>query len=568
MKRLLWTVVLSVWCVPVTADDPSEDPHAQVQGSMLLAKAAQQAMNEGQFEAAAQKYREAMEVQSRVLAVQLDQLAQLLSEQSKHAQAEPLLNALLALKVDEFGAESPAAREVQSRLLTGTMFQLIAKPGPLSPDDVLSALQMVKGRLELRQHMDITEPMELESAGWTLTQACSALALALSWNPEVARSEVGREAVEIASAVVEIPPHNNIAIVTLAWLQYHHGTLTEAEKTLERLTDSAWSDVAGEYYLRALLADAAGQRERAEDLFVVAREQFIKYTLLPNQGPFIVFPKRLQTIAAQHLQLDEQLPVETWNPDQFIDVYSRLCGQLPHLAHLHFRHGSQFARKGQWEQAAAAYRVACELAPNDGGCWRALIAITRQAGNVEECDRLCREAYEHFREPETVSSWSMHAQTLMADFCTHYPVQDFDYEDLYEWMCGNAEQNAESAWHQRVKSFAAYRSGRLQETLDAEDEVARLDKNPHPFDQYIRSMAHYRLGNTEQAAALYDVAVTIAQGMVPQTPAISAFEDMPVVWCETHALAREAAELMNLPYAPTVVPPTPSATQATLEPGK
>jgi hypothetical protein len=97
-----------------------------------------------------------------------------------------------------------------------------------------------------------------------------------------------------------------------------------------------------------------------------------------------------------------------------------------------------------------------------------------------------------------------------------------------------------------VKAMVAYRCGRLRECIEMMPGAGGINPTFSVFPPLFSAMAHWELGNAEQARELLNQARDEIEDRIPTPdgPELP-WQDRAVVWCMTQSVLREAEELIE-----------------------
>jgi serine/threonine protein kinase/tetratricopeptide (TPR) repeat protein len=220
------------------------------------------------------------------------------------------------------------------------------------------------------------------------------------------------------------------------------------------------------------------------------------------------------------------------------------------------RRADYFARRGRWLEAAADFRRAIELDPEDHLLWHSLAPLLVRTGDLEAYQEHCRKSLERFGKTTNRSI----ADRIAKD-CMIAPSSGADAGIVSKMvdvaLSGYAPPGA-LPWFQFCKGLAKYRQERFAEAVEWGQSTLFDARSPELcLAAYsLLAMANQRLGHINETEAALTKASEIADTKLPklETGDIGpAWGD----WLIGHSLLSEASELIQPVRSPTPEVQTP-----------
>jgi tetratricopeptide (TPR) repeat protein len=207
--------------------------------------------------------------------------------------------------------------------------------------------------------------------------------------------------------------------------------------------------------------------------------------------------------------------------------------------------GLFYARLGQWKEAASNYARAVEMGPEKPAYWFEYACVLLLAGDREGYRKACAGALRRFGQTKDSG-----AAYLVARMCLLAPDPDTDL-NVPDRLAAQAVAAA-PRWHGytlHTLGLSSYRFGnyelairRLRRSL--EDDP---DWNAHVVDWLVLAMAHYCLGQEDEARQWLAKAVLAIDKAAENRPKeiVGEFPPHPHDWLSCLLLRREAETLLK-----------------------
>jgi tetratricopeptide (TPR) repeat protein/serine/threonine protein kinase len=162
-----------------------------------------------------------------------------------------------------------------------------------------------------------------------------------------------------------------------------------------------------------------------------------------------------------------------------------------------------FRLKGQWQEAAEAYRLVLDQAPDYPEAWLEYASILLLANDEDRYHEACRRVLKHFGQTKDDGRKYLAARTL-----TLAPNKVADLAEvvkLAECLGGNPK----AGWHRHGLAVAYYRDGRFADAVAQCQKSMSVDPKwgGHVVNWLLLAMAHQRLGHAKEAREWMDKAV-------------------------------------------------------------
>jgi superkiller protein 3 len=315
------------------------------------------------------------------------------------------------------------------------------------------------------------------------------------------------EAIACYRKAIELDPKYVHAHINLGHALKDQGKLEEAVVTHRKAVEVDPKDPATHNNLGVALSDK-GQQDEAITAYHKAIE---------------LDPKA----AAPHNNLGSAL-ARQGKVDKAITAYRKAIELNPKYAKAHGNLGSALKKQGKLDEAIAAYHKAIELDPTDAATHNNLGSALGDKGQQDEAIAAYHKAIE--LDPKNTEAYNNLAWLLAT--C---PDPKFRDPKRAVELAKNAVQQAPTRgdfWN--TLGIARYRAGEWKDGMDAlktSDEL--LKGEAFAFNAFFLAMAHWQLGEKEEARKTFDQA---AQWMEKNKP-----EDV-----ELKRFREEAAELLGV----------------------
>jgi serine/threonine-protein kinase len=239
---------------------------------------------------------------------------------------------------------------------------------------------------------------------------------------------------------------------------------------------------------------------------------------------------------------------ETKQLDEAIREYRKATELQPEFAQAHFSLGNAHAILGQWDQAAAAIARALKLEPSQPWLWHQSATLCLHAEDLEGYRFACREMLARFGKTEVprVARWTAKTCSLAADAVS-------DYESVLKLADRGVDKkdSLPYRWFLLTEALAEYRAGRYASAIEWSRRYG--PKSAGPKTGYhndacafaILAMAHYRLGEAQEAREALGQAQTILANKMPQPAKGEHFGLDWADWLHGQILCREAEALLG-----------------------
>jgi len=237
-------------------------------------------------------------------------------------------------------------------------------------------------------------------------------------------------------------------------------------------------------------------------------------------------------------------------------VQAKLVGEFPGmpgyrhlLASIHERLGNLFRGAGQNEKAEQSYREALrnfdKLAAEfpDNQSYRVpyskfcLCLLLAASGREAEAQQIYHRVLEF--KPQTADG-----QNLMAWRLAAFPDHRFsDPKRALELAKQAVEQAPDSGYIWNTLGLAHYRNGNWREATLVLQKSMQIGNGGDSFDRFLLAMAHWQLGNKEEARTWFSLAVQFMEKNEQHSMADELMEDLP-------RFRTEAAELLGTKEQP------------------
>jgi hypothetical protein len=205
-----------------------------------------------------------------------------------------------------------------------------------------------------------------------------------------------------------------------------------------------------------------------------------------------------------------------------------------------------FARSGRWEEASADVAKALALEPEHLVDWISHATLLAANGNAEGYRNHCRTMLARF---STIKDANQAQRT--AKVCLLLPMTGEDLNKTVT-LANSALSSGSNTWREYTKGLAEYRQGDFVTAVTQLEKVLSRPASATPTgyhflraqDCMVLAMAHYRSGQTNEAAAALAKGVAIVETKLPKIESgdLGAFW---VDWISTHVLMREAKGLIQ-----------------------
>ena len=160
------------------------------------------------------------------------------------------------------------------------------------------------------------------------------------------------------------------------------------------------------------------------------------------------------------------------------------------------------AEDGRWREAADSYRKRLELGPDGAGCWAAYALALLACDDVDAYREVCAEILEVFSGVQHPNEKATAAWTLAA-----IPDAVEDKQRALELAEVAHRSDPENMPNSRTFAMWLYRTDQLEQAVSVIEELPPDDCDPSSLTGDIlpfAAMAHWRLGNSEEAGRWVD----------------------------------------------------------------
>jgi serine/threonine protein kinase/tetratricopeptide (TPR) repeat protein len=169
----------------------------------------------------------------------------------------------------------------------------------------------------------------------------------------------------------------------------------------------------------------------------------------------------------------------------------------PDNAEAHRQAGDAFCKLGKWEEAIAEYRAGLRVMPDSGGLHFLLGRALAKQGKLEEANTELREA-------ARLNPNSLIIQNDVAWFlATAADPKWRDPTQAYEHAKRAVVMGPKQPYCWGTLGVAAYRNGNWNEAVAALKKSQELLPHGHPADWLFLAMAHWQLGQQDEAREWY-----------------------------------------------------------------
>jgi serine/threonine protein kinase/predicted Zn-dependent protease len=224
---------------------------------------------------------------------------------------------------------------------------------------------------------------------------------------------------------------------------------------------------------------------------------------IPNNGPV-------------YLSLGDALFAQG-KPDEAVAAYRTAVGLNPKWAWAHHSLGDALRKQGKLDEAAAAYRAAIELSPGWAAHYRKLGLALAGQGKVDEAIAVLKKALAV--APQDADSHN----ELAWVFATCPDAKFRDPGQAVALAKKAIELAPKSPAYVNTLGVAHYRAGDPKAAIAALEQSMRLNDGGNSYDWFFLAMAHWRLGEKDNARRWYDRAVQWMDQNQPKSEALRRF---------------------------------------------
>ncbi|MCI0460419.1 MAG: tetratricopeptide repeat protein, partial [Gemmataceae bacterium] len=348
-------------------------------------------------------------------------------------------------------------------------------------------------------------------------------------------------------AALAVRPHSHVVRVQLGAALYYQEKLDEAE-VLWRKAISLQSDPVVHFNL-GLLLNRQNRFAEAEAEF--RRAIFLKGNWAKPQrelGLTLFRQDRFPEAEAEFrkaidLKKDWEVPyLDLGNAlhrqNRFTEAaaeYRKAIRLKPDYADGHRNLGAALGQQGKYSEAEAAFREAIRLKPDDAGAhaglggslslqkkWEEAITVYKDAIRLKPDDANCHinlgcALQNHNRWQEAIAAYEQavwlkpahaKAQANLAQALAICPEGKYrDPRRAVEAAKKALALGPESSWKWQIVGWAQYRAGDWKASIVALEQSMALQTNPKgggPWQWFFLAMAHWQLGNKDEARTWYD----------------------------------------------------------------
>jgi serine/threonine protein kinase/tetratricopeptide (TPR) repeat protein len=208
------------------------------------------------------------------------------------------------------------------------------------------------------------------------------------------------------------------------------------------------------------------------------------------------------TIAWSFLQ---SLVREFWSTEG-LETYRKIAELAPESATAQRHLSRELQKEGLLEEAFVACRTAIELAPKSSAPYEQLASLFKAQEGVDDVAAYSKvlESY-----PNVATALNSFAWTLVTTPDAGGKYRHLD--EAVQWAQSACDLNPESGAIWNTLAVAQYRRGQWQAAIDAIEKSQQLGYAEDPSNWLFLTMAHWQLGNREQAAAAYVRALSLRE---------------------------------------------------------
>jgi tetratricopeptide (TPR) repeat protein len=240
---------------------------------------------------------------------------------------------------------------------------------------------------------------------------------------------------------------------------------------------------------------------------------------------------------------------------KLIQELGMMIGNEPAVGRLYAGRAGNYARLGNWREAAADLSKAIELDPSESTVWYQLAPLLLELNDLPGYNRHRHQALEHFSQtgdPVVAAHIAILSLLLPAsgdDLNSALKLADdaamAEYADGFLGM------------RQWAKGLAEYRRGRFTNAVAWTDKALitagrqnlpgwdhELERNRRTVACLVKAMAYFQMHNPVAARAALDQAIEIIEKQFPAAVDMDAGRDWPG-WLAARILLREAQALAS-----------------------
>jgi len=162
--------------------------------------------------------------------------------------------------------------------------------------------------------------------------------------------------------------------------------------------------------------------------------------------------------------------------------------------------GLQYAKRGQFTQAAADYEKALRMNPSEPLNYYYRACLAAYMGDVDAYRNTCRAMYSQFSASTNATIRDKTTKT-----CSLLENSGVDPKDLLtlSGSLGNSTSPELAAWYSLCQGMALYRAGQYQQAIDVLDNAKTPDRITRATTaQFFQAMAQWRQGHQTDARSL------------------------------------------------------------------
>ena len=387
-----------------------------------------------------------------------------------------------------------------------------------------------------REALSIESRLPADGSAGRPDLLCGLVLALISQNKLVEAESSSREAVELSR---RIPGDENPTLATsllrLGSVLQRQGKLPEAAANLAEAAAMRKKLLGADH---PWTANALGQSgEELLDQGRLAEAEAAYREALAAQRKFL--ERKSSDLAHTLSRLIEVLQKEGKS-----DEAVGLSAELPAASRVH-----AFGRQGRWREALTEATKLVELEPGEHVNYHTLAALQIQVGDLEGYRRICRRALAQFGQ--TADAYTAER---MAKDCLILPDSRVDLGAVSAWADTAVTAGKDSddlPWFQLCKGLAEYRQGHFAAAVDwTQKALSRAGVNlQRDAEAYlVLAMARYGSRQADEARAAFAKGVDITERKLPNLDS-GFLGDYWIDWIITHALVREAKELIHGPSA-------------------
>ena len=204
----------------------------------------------------------------------------------------------------------------------------------------------------------------------------------------------------------------------------------------------------------------------------------------------------------------------------------------------------QYARHGQFSQAASDYEKVLQIDPSDHWRWYYRGMLAAYMGDQTAYRRTCKGMYQRFAGDRDATFRDRTAKTCCA--LENSGVDPKDILALAQTLPDDGGNNADlAAWFNMCKGFALYRNGQYTQAIDMFQRAITPDSMPRsPTILLLQAMAQWKAGQRTEARSTLHQATERLDASLPK-PGIDDLGTSLENWLMAQTVRRQAEMLIQ-----------------------